>query len=82
MGKRHPVWDFTCPDTQAPSHLTQTSLAMWSATQSAEEGSMLLKCASLGSGCSFYPVAIETLGYGARTHSGWCQRSKSGWQLD
>ena len=58
---KHAVWDFICPDTLAPSHLAQTSLAVGSAAQAAE-ASKRLKYAGLGSGYSFYPVAIETLG--------------------
>ena len=58
---KHAVWDFTCPDTLAPSHLAQTSLAVGSAAQAAE-ASKRVKYAGLGPGYSFYPVAIETLG--------------------
>ena len=58
---KHAVWDFTCPDTLAPSHLAQTSLAAGSAAQAAEAAKRL-KYAGLGTGYSFHPVAIETLG--------------------
>ncbi len=58
---KHAVWDFTCPDTLAPSHLAQTSLAVGSAAETAEAGKRL-KYAGLGAGFHFYPVAIETMG--------------------
>ena len=58
---KHAVWDFTCPDTLAPSHLAKTSLAVGSAAQAAEANKRV-KYAGLGSGYTFYPVAIETLG--------------------
>ena len=50
-----------CPDTLAPSHLAQTSLAVGSAAETAEAGKRL-KYAGLGAGFHFYPVAIETMG--------------------
>ena len=67
---KHAIWDFTCPDTLAPSHLAQTSLTVGSAAQAAE-ASKRLKYAGLGSGYSLHPVAIETLG-------AW---GKDGWEL-
>ena len=63
------VWDFTCPDTLAPSHLAQTSLAVGSAASTAES-SKRLKYAGLADSYTFYPVAIETLGvWGADAQS-------------
>ena len=44
--------------TLALSHLAKTSLAVGSAAQAAE-ASKRLKCVGLGSGYTFYPVAIE-----------------------
>jgi hypothetical protein len=56
------VWDFTCPDTLAPSHLNQSSLATGSAA-SAAESRKRTKYAELSSGnYAFVPIAIETLG--------------------
>jgi hypothetical protein len=56
------VWDFTCPDTLAPSHLNQSSLATGSAA-SAAESRKRTKYAELSSGnYAIVPIAIETLG--------------------
>ncbi len=57
------VWDFTCPDTLAPSHLNQSSLATGSAA-SAAESRKRSKYAELSSSGNyrFAPIAIETLG--------------------
>ena len=57
------VWDFTCPDTLAPSHLDQSSLATGSAASSAESRKRS-KYAELSSSGNyiFAPIAIETLG--------------------
>jgi len=57
------VWDFTCPDTLAPSHLGSSSLAAGSAATSAEARKNLKysKLASSGD-MIFTPIAIETLG--------------------
>ena len=55
------VWDFTCPDTLAPSHVRQTSLAAGSAAIAAESKKRT-KYAELSVANSFVPFAIETLG--------------------
>ena len=62
-GGRYLVWDFTCPDTLAPSHVRQTSLTAGSAAANAE----VLKVAKYSELVSsgdyiFAPIAIETLG--------------------
>src|SRR5271165_202234 len=41
------VWDFTCPDTLAPSHLNQSSLATGSAASAAAESRKRTKYAEL-----------------------------------
>ena len=55
------VWDFTCPDTLAPSHLSQSSLASGSAAAGAESRKRA-KYAELARSHTFVPVAVETLG--------------------
>jgi hypothetical protein len=57
------VWDFTCPDTLAPSHLNRSSAAAGSAAVMAE-GRKRAKYSQLAnSGLhTFVPIAIETLG--------------------
>ena len=62
-GGRYLVWDFTCPDTLAPSHLRQSSLQAGSAATNAE-ALKLAKYSELASSDDyiFVPVAIETLG--------------------
>ena len=57
------VWDFTCPDTLAPSHLNRSFTAAGSAAVEAE-GKKRLKYGQLvNSGLySFVPIAIKTLG--------------------
>jgi hypothetical protein len=55
------VWDFTCPDTLAPSHIIQSSLAAGSAASRAES-SKASKYQGLGTGVSFCPFAVETMG--------------------
>src|SRR5207245_10370436 len=58
---RFVVWDFTCPDTLALSHISQTSTAAGSATGRAEERKRV-KYSGLDSSYEFKPVAIETVG--------------------
>jgi len=60
---RYPGWDFTCPDTLAPSHETASGRTVDSTASQAEEAKRV-KHAELTSsgGFLFYPVAIETLG--------------------
>ena len=56
------VWDFTCPDTLAKSHLNQSSLATGSAA-SAAESRKRTKYAQLSSeNYTFVPITIETFG--------------------
>ena len=55
------LWDFTCPDTLAPSHLPHSSTAAGSAAAQAESRKRL-KYAELLPAFDFVPVAIETLG--------------------
>ena len=55
------LWDATCPDTLAPSHLSHTSIEAGAAAMIAE-GNKVTKYASLSVGYEFVPVAIETLG--------------------
>ena len=55
------VWDATCPDTLAPSHVSVAVHSPGSVAKAAE----VKKCAkyeSLNRSYSFTPVAIETLG--------------------
>src|ERR1700759_2117014 len=57
------VWNFTCPDTLAPSHLRQSSLAAGSATINAETRKNIKYAELVLSGdLIFAPIAIETLG--------------------
>src|SRR6184192_4004511 len=57
------VWDFTCPDTLAPSHVSQSASQAGSAAILAEQQKRL-KYAELASSNSiiFSPVSFETLG--------------------
>ena len=57
------VWDFTCPDTLAPSHVLFSSSNAGSAAERAEAGKRTKYSELVSSGSySFMPVAIETLG--------------------
>ena len=57
------VWDFTCPDTLAPSHLNQSSLAAGSAAVKAEANKRQKYVELANSGdYIFTPIAVETLG--------------------
>ena len=58
---RHLVWDFTCPDTFAPSHLRSTAAEAGSAAKEAEERKVT-KYRSIAACHTFIPVAVETLG--------------------
>ena len=60
-GGRSMLWDFTCPDTLAPSHLPKTMLLAGAAASEAE-GRKRTKYASLEFSHVFIPVAVETLG--------------------
>jgi hypothetical protein len=55
------IWDFTCPDTLAPSHLSSTSTTVGSAAYLAEKNK-LAKYIDLSSTYVVTPFAIETLG--------------------
>jgi hypothetical protein len=71
-GGRYLVWDFTCPDTLAPSHVTQSSSLASSVAQDAEQRKCT-KYRELASGdYIFTPVAIETLGSWGPAASSFC----------
>ena len=55
------VWDFTCPDTLATSHLNHAVLSPGAVATDAESRKTV-KYQSLASLYSFTPVAVETLG--------------------
>jgi len=55
------VWDFTCPDTLAPSHVNQTSAKAGAAAEIAEVNK-LRKYSALDSRYEVIPIAVETLG--------------------
>ena len=57
------VWDFTCPDTLAPSHLLRSSTAAGSAAEAAEakKRTKYIELARSGD-YTLAPVAVETLG--------------------
>ena len=60
---RNLVWDFTCPDTLAPSHLAHSSTSAGSAAARAEQLKRL-KYSELirRDDIIFVPMAIESLG--------------------
>jgi hypothetical protein len=55
------AWDFTCPDTLAPSHLNIAVNGPGVAANEAEEKKRV-KYACLSSTSHFVPIAVETLG--------------------
>jgi len=55
------IWDFTCPDTFAPSHLSITQATGGGAAEQAERNKSA-KYAPLAPLYELVPVAIETLG--------------------
>ena len=55
------IWDYTCPDTLAPSHLRSSANSPGSAATAAETRKSK-KYADLATRYFFAPVAIETLG--------------------
>jgi hypothetical protein len=55
------VWDFTCPDTFASSHIVHTSLAAGRAAGVAEVRKRA-KYSTLAIEHNFVPVAIESMG--------------------
>jgi len=62
-GGRYLVWDFTCPDTLAPSHLRSSAQVAGSVAADAEARKVSKYAALVSSGeYIFSPVAIETLG--------------------
>lgn len=62
------VWDATCVDTLAPSHLPQTSVEAGSAAASAESLKRR-KYADVSNTCLFEPFGVETLGpWGPSAH--------------
>ena len=55
------VWDVTCPDTFASSHVSRAADIVASVANEAEH-SKIQKYGDLDSIYSFYPIAIETSG--------------------
>jgi hypothetical protein len=55
------VWDFTCPDTLAPSHL-DTAVSGPGVLATEAEGRKCMKYTSLSATYCFVPIAVETLG--------------------
>jgi len=55
------VWDFTCPDNLATSHLNRSVLLAGSAANEAESRNVM-EFRSLSAGYSFVPVTVESLG--------------------
>ena len=55
------IWDFTCPDTLAASHLNRAVLGPGAVANDAESRKTL-KYRSLAPTYTFTPVAVETLG--------------------
>ena len=55
------VWDFTCPDTLAPSHLNRAVVSPSSVANDAESRKST-KYTSLSALYKFTPIAIETIG--------------------
>jgi hypothetical protein len=55
------VWDFTCPDTLAASHLNKAILCPGAVANEAENRK-ITKYSSLSAQYRFVPIAVETLG--------------------
>ena len=55
------MWDFTCPDTLAPSHFPKTSV-LAGAVASQAEARKIAKYENFFHFHKFIPVAVETLG--------------------
>ena len=55
------LWDATCPDTLAPSHVSNSSTEAGSAGKAAES-KKIAKYSTLAAAHEFVPVAIETMG--------------------
>lgn len=63
------IWDFTCPDSLAPSHLSITSATAGAAAEAAE-GAKAHKYSSFSPSYKIIPIAVETLGaYGTSARS-------------
>ena len=60
-GGRSMLWDFTCPDTLAPSHLSKTTVLAGAAASEAEDRNRI-KYSNFFHTHQFIPVAVETLG--------------------
>ena len=55
------MWDFTCPDTLAPSHIPLSSATVGAAAEAAERNKVA-KYAIFTQQYEVIPIAIETLG--------------------
>jgi len=73
-GGRYLVWDFTCPDTLAPSHLRQSCQSAGSAATLAES-LKLTKYSEIASSGEyiFAPLAVETLGVWGGSATALCE---------
>src|SRR4029077_1899075 len=69
-GGRYLVWDFTCPDTLAPSHVTQSSSLASSIAQDAEQRKCT-KYRELASGDYIF-TPVDTLGSWGPAASSFC----------
>jgi len=73
-GGRYLVWDFTCPDTLAPSHLSSSSSGAGGAALAAESRKASKYQDLVASGdFLFYAVACETLGTWGPSASSFCK---------
>jgi hypothetical protein len=71
---RYLIWDFTCPDTVAPSHLPRSSREAGAPAVSAEASkSTKYRELSTSGNYIFTPVAIETLGTWGPSATSLCQ---------
>ena len=71
---RYLVWNFTCPNTLAPSHLTSSMAGAGGAAQTAEDRKATKYQELVASGdFLFSPVAIETLGTWSTSATTLCQ---------
>jgi len=66
-GGRSMLWDFTCPDTLATSHLSKTSVLVGAAASEAEVRKST-KYSNFIHSHIFIPVAIDLWGVGAGSH--------------
>jgi len=68
------VWDFTCPDTLAPSHVALSSRAAGAAATQAESSKWARYAELVAAGSYiFCPVAIETLGTWGQSAADLCR---------